>query len=304
MKLKYIVGLLFFISHADRVVGAVITYQLNGGRFGDNIRSFTQAYWLSYKYQLPLFFVPFPGSELLMAHTLFGHWKPAIEQQFDYIKIFDSSDEVVINRNNNTLFVTTYYCLVDIDWQDQAFLAAVREVLRPCVKITLPSDIYDSVVMHVRRGGEFNADSNKVKRRRPLHFPNLEYYAQALHILLEYVQGQHTVYLLTDDEAPQVLAADIKKLLSPDDSARIQLVWREKNNHHNAHVLEDFLCMQLGRYLIRPQSNFSLYAQRLGTHHIVIRPKRGKSGNPWGIVTNGQLDIRTQNGVQSREFLF
>jgi len=48
---------------------SMITYGLSGSRFGDGLISYMHAKWLSFKYDIPLLYTPFPQSDYLrLAH--------------------------------------------------------------------------------------------------------------------------------------------------------------------------------------------------------------------------------------------
>src|ERR1700742_2068654 len=47
---------------------SAITWEPNGGRFGDNLLSYSRAKWLSYQYNIPLLYLPFRYSDQLRLH--------------------------------------------------------------------------------------------------------------------------------------------------------------------------------------------------------------------------------------------
>jgi hypothetical protein len=269
---------------------AAVSYKLNGGRFGDNLRSCIQAYWLAYINNFLFLYVPFPWSEKLNMHTVLQHGSSDILSTYKHIRIFERHRVVTITDRADTVYVTTFYSDTHVNWKDPLFLQELKQLIMPLCELDIPSDISASIALHVRRGGSFAIDTDSVKKRRPAHFPAILYYAHALDYLLSIIDGTYTIYLFTDDENPELLAAEITQQLKQEHAERITIKYRTDYTGHNSYVLDDFFAMQKAQYLIRPKSNFSLYAQRLGDHAITISPARAQQGTPWGIVESIFVD--------------
>jgi|GEM_PF-4049757 len=264
-------------------VGAV-SYELNGGRFGDNIRSFTQAYWESYKHHLPLLYVPFPGSESLMLHVQFEELTSAVKARYARVHKIGERCPVNITDTKDTLYILTYFSKTDIDWTDQEFVEQVRQLFTPRDQIMLPEDIENAIGLHIRRGGGFPGDNNRALYTEPAHFPEVVYFARALSYLLTQLEGNYKVFIFTDDPNPAAIAQELYHQLDPITAARVELHYRARDNFHDRHVIEDFVALQHTRYMIRPISNFSEYAYLLGNHECSVIPSRFRPGTPYGIV--------------------
>lgn len=276
--------LLVSLSSSSKAIPSAVSYELNGGRFGDNLRSLTQAYWESYKHNIPLLYVPFPGSDELMLHELVQELTPEVQNQYRSIVKIEENQQLLTPYPENVLYFTTYFCKTDIDWNNQEFLGKVKQLLTPLRSIALPDDIDNSIVLHVRRGGGFPVDTPQLFYIAPGHFPDITYFARVLDHLLLQLQGKQIVYMFTDDPNPPAIARQLLSLLRPETAERIDLRYRAHDNFHDRHVLEDFVAIQHARYLIRPISNFSEYAELLGNTICTIFPARHRSGRPYGIV--------------------
>lgn len=300
-RVKYMIlfFLLIFLSvdvsfGADTIKKSAVTYTLNGGRFGDNLKSFIQSYWVAYKHDLSFLYVPFPGSDQLRMHTLLTHTTSEMTSVYKNVITFGRNSVPIITDFKGSLYITTFYCKAGINWHDTVFVQRLKDFIAPVDLLDIPADISTSIALHVRRGGGFSVDTDRARRRRPAHFPHISYYAYALNYLLSCIEGNYIVYLFTDDKDPHTIATEIEQELKLEYRARITLRYRVHDNRHDAHVLDDFFSLRNARYLIRPKSNFSLYAQKLGVHDIAIYPGSVKQGSPWGIVESIFVDYKNE----------
>lgn len=261
-----------------------ISYELNGGRFGDNIRSFTQAYWEAYKHNLPLLYVPFPDSNKLILHTQFAELTPEVKAQYREVKKVQENQRLTVTSGEDTLYLTTYFCRTDINWKDPEFVKQVQWLLSPQEPIAHYEGIEQGIAVHVRRGGGFHVDTNAVIRAEPAHFPNLTYFARSLDHLIAQLEGRQTIFLFTDDQNPQTVAQQLFNELAPETAQRVEIRYRGQHNAHDRNVIDDFMALRSARYLIRPISNFSEYAELLGNHECVVIPARHRPGHPYGII--------------------
>lgn len=77
------------------------------------------------------------------------------------------------------------------------------------------------------------------------------------------------VFLFTDDCNPQRLVDKYKKLVG---NSNIEFACRTERTDYFYNVLEDFFSMMYFDILIRPDSNFSIMAEKLGFHSVIISP--------------------------------
>jgi hypothetical protein len=265
---------------------SAISYELNGGRLGDNIRSFTQSLWEAYTYDLPFLYVPFPGSEQFNLHTHFQMLTPELKTTYQEIKKIGDGERLTLTNREDILYITTYFCRTAINWKDERFVEAVRWLFSPREPIALPEGIENGIALHIRRGGGFCVDTEWVIRAEPAHFPALSYYARCVDYLIAQLDGHHTIFMCTDDPNPKVVAQQLFNELAPETAARVEINFRAQGNFHDRNVLEDFMMLRSAKYLIRPISNLSEYAELLGNHACTVIPTRLRHhcGKPYGII--------------------
>ena len=61
-----------------------ITYSFSGGRFGDNLESYSNARWFSYKHSFEFYYRPFRYSEMLVMHQTHKHFQD-IPRKMNYL---------------------------------------------------------------------------------------------------------------------------------------------------------------------------------------------------------------------------
>lgn len=104
----------------------------------------------------------------------------------------------------------------------------------------------------------------------PLKFPPDSFYVQQInYIAHKYPDKNIVVYLFTDDQQPQAIA---KKYADYVQNPRVSFVYRATDNKHNKNVVDDFIAMASCDCLIRPDSGFSINAERIGNFKLVIAP--------------------------------
>jgi hypothetical protein len=285
----------------DSVHTSGITYTFSGGRFGDNLLAYCHAKWIAYKHNIPLVYKPFDYSDRLMLHL--------IELRYDNIKhkfkgvltLKDKSTPVA--RNEGILYTLPYFpeseieltdekiglvSLCSINWQDKAFLS----ILRNCIRSRSPINLTNvpknciSVAVHARKGGVFgSADLVGPVPAGGLHalkFPPDSYYIEQIKRVSDLAHNQPLyVHIFTDDSNP---AGIVERYKAAVNRPNIKFGCRTHNNSHSSNVLEDFFSLPRFNCLIRPDSNFSIVASKLGNYKIVISPKHY-------IVRNGQFII-------------
>jgi len=273
-------SLTFGLMYAD---GAV-TFERNGGRFGDNLLSFISAAWFSYVYDVRLLLNPFDYSDQLTLDEL-SYYTPSMQEQFKETVYYSENFSFEPYKNGDEiLFITSFYSRPKPDMKDPVFRKKIRSLIAPKQQLKLleiPSDCV-SVALHVRTGGGFSMDE-KLYAKYPLRFVPFHFYADQLKaVLKEFPRQRLYVYIFTDDQNPEriidYLEAHVSSLLITYDR-------RLGKNRHNMNVLEDFFSMMQFQVLIRPVSNFSKMAEYLGNFDLVIVPTSVKwlSKTEWVI---------------------
>ncbi len=297
---------LFFVAHNAHASSA-ITYSFNGGRLGDNLTTYIKAKWLSYKYNLPLLYQPFPYSDQLKLHELETRYtyEKSKEYKTHVMRLSIASENAIkIDRNAHALYwVHLYFKLAgwsELDEiRDERFIALLKKLIAPRGSLPLmelPKDKI-SVAVHVRRGGTFEKpDFSKTTGMiyPPLRFPPDQFYIDQLKKLPAYFPGQHFyVHIFTDDPDPRSIA---QKYEAAVDNAFFSFNFRAHNNGHDHNVLDDLFAMARFDCLIRPASGFSRIAQLIGKHTMVIAPTTCSFEGDTLIITEVKVVKRSNYG--------
>ncbi len=277
-------------------VNQAVTNYLNLGRFGDKIVSYTTAKWVSYKFNIPLFFKPFRYSSMLRCGNEEKKYSKEIVKKFREIIISNEQDIIKHEKEDNVIFESKrrWFFIssagestIEYMLQDQSFTAELKYMLQPVVplsQIELPKDKI-AVAVHIRKGGGFdkplysiqyyNKNLNKFADKIwSLKFPPEQYYVDQIKRISSLFDDRPLfVYIFTDDCNPSRLVDRIKKAVNKEN---ITFSCRQKGNAHNAHVIEDFYNMSRFDCFVRSKSSFAIAAQLLGNHKIIIYPKHFK----------------------------
>jgi len=252
---------------------SVVTYELNGGRFGDNLSSYCRAVWISYRYNIPLLYKSFKYSEQL---SLSNHGVPMnkeVASQFKRKLIIPKHNRYDIVKTSGLLYIVGWKSKVPVNWRNKDFIS----LLKKCVtlsslssKIEVPYN-HISVAVHVRTGGDYAPD-RKIRSRQPKRFAPYQFYVDQIKRIRSMFEDKDLyVHVFTDDSNPEALIRNFKKSIEDE---HIKYGCRQRGNNCHSHVLEDFFAMTKFDCLIRPESLYSIYAERLGNHEVVIYPVR------------------------------
>jgi hypothetical protein len=278
---------------------SAITWKANGGRFGDNLLSYARSKWISYKFNIPILYVPFKYSEQLMLHEQENIYTESSDQLFSAITYIPSVSKYQLLPYSNTLYISHWNADITIDWYDQVFVKELKRNITPRYqlnKVIVP-DGYMSVAVHVRNGGGFTADNEQEQERCPLRFVPDEFFINQIARIADMFKEQNLyVYIFTDHLEPAKLKKKFKQVLN---NPRITFAYRKENNSHNSNVLEDFFSMMDFDCLIRPGSHFSRFVQRLGNNKIVIYPESVRKTSDGKSVIN-VINIKTRAHVNDR----
>jgi len=278
---------------------SAITWEPNGGRFGDNLLSYSRAKWLSYKFNIPLLYLPFKYSDCLMLHEQETMYTDECTQLFSTIAHLPTGSKLQLLPHNSTLYINHWQTENIIDWYDKPFVEELKKNIAPrytIEKIAIPDNCI-SIAVHIRTGGSFSADTEQERERCPLRFAPNEFFIDQIARLADMFKEQNLyVHIFTDHQNPAKLKKKFQKALQ---NPRITFGCRENDNSHNSNVLEDFFSMMDFDCLIRPGSHFSRFVQRLGNNKVVIYPesvRKTASGKPIINVIN----IKTRAEVTDR----
>ncbi|MFC1841575.1 hypothetical protein ACFLYA_00720 [Candidatus Dependentiae bacterium] len=266
---------------------SAITYVLNRGRFGDHLLNYCKAKWISYKYDIPFFYVPFKYSDRLKIGDIENVCHSGLERNFKRKFRFEKKTDVKVDRENSCLYISNCYALINVDWDDKDFIGEIKKTISPKISIPkhdIPKDRI-SVAVHVRKGGGYDEpllkdpDANKRGQRfgyfadkvYPIKFPPDSYYIEQIRKMYELLDNVPLyVFIFTDDHTPKRIVEKFEKNLCDLD---IVFSCRGSGNHHDKNVIEDFFGMTQYDCLIRNGSHFSFFADVIGEFKVVIYPE-------------------------------
>jgi hypothetical protein len=298
---------------------ASITYRKTNTRFGDCIINYVKAKWFAHKYNLSLYYQPFPYSHFLTLHyaePLFDHHTmPAIRNSI----ALHHEKQLTPPHADDILFVSNFYSqtedLFAYILKNPSFDADIKHMLAPINPTPFcPPDTTYTVAVHIRKGGGFDkplrsaqlfslsydliAHEKLVTKPRnsssyadycwPEKFPPEQYYIDQINLLSELLDDPPLhLYLFTDEQDIQALATRIQQQLH---NKNIMMFFRTADNNHETHVIDDFYTLSLCDFLIRADSAYAIAAQFLGKHMLVISPK--KSGWYHDTLIIYEVEIR------------
>lgn len=177
----------------------------NRGRLGDKLICYSKAKWLSYKFNIPMFYLPFNYSDQLRLHEQETIYLPQFDRLFSSIVNLPINFTGTLIPNNNTLYIAYWKIKANVDWDDVLFLEQLRHDICPRFtlnKIIAPTGCI-SVAAHVRNGGGFYADSAQIREERPLQFVSEEFFIEQIERLAEMFPEQNLyVHIFTDHQKP------------------------------------------------------------------------------------------------------
>ena len=274
-----------------------ITYGFSGGRFGDCLLAYLHAKWLSYQYDMPLLYRPFPYSSELTLHAKEKRYQPYYLWKYPMLKLgafrpYPTEGECIYEcpyfstiPDNEWEDPNAYRFF--IDWKDEKFKKIVREMISPlkAIELTIPPKDCINIALHIREGGGFE----KGLFHFPLKMPPLSFYLEAFSkVLAEFEGFPIYCYLFTDALDPGALAEKLKTVVPKD--ASVQIDYRKQGNHHAANVLEDFLSFLQFDALIYPQSNYSGVAAGMGDFAITYSPVGFSREKKKSVITKSHLE--------------
>lgn len=281
-----------------------VTYTLSGGRFGDNLLAYLHAKWIAYRYNLPLLYKPFPYADQLVFHEVEQKNYPYRDTKFPRTQTLGRGDEIKKTLKRSTLYILPYFpeCAyehakdpswphVAVDWENPGFRALLKELVQPNTalpKMELPKDRL-SVAVHVRRGGD-GFDSPEQEIMEPLKAPPNHFFIDQIRNIYKLFDKKPLyVYIFTDNKRPDVMAKNFKEALSDID---VTFAYRQAGNTHDQNVLEDFFAMQQFECLIRPESNYSITASKIGDFKVIIYPESFHIEEKKAFIDRVHMQIR------------
>ncbi|HSW87033.1 MAG TPA: hypothetical protein VLG49_06000 [Rhabdochlamydiaceae bacterium] len=277
-----------------------ISYELNDGRFGDQLLCYLHAKWISYFYGVPFLYKPFLHSEHFALHEMEENlYSEEKEKNFDCIVKYVRG-VVRAPIQGSLLYLTTFFSeqkddvkihpewnYFPIDWNDSGFRNLLKTLFssrkEPFI-FTFPvsKKNFLTIALHIRRGGD--SDPIDPHMLWPLRFPPDSYYVECLKKMSDLFPGKPIyAYLFTDDPDPESIAMKLQESLG---SFPIIFDYRKEGNRHDANVIEDFFSMMQFDYLIRADSNFTFIPSLIADYKIIMTPKH----HTWLIYDNDRVE--------------
>ncbi len=287
----------------------LITYEFSGGRFGDNLLSYLHAKWISYRYQIPLLYKPFPYSSQLKLHDVELQYCP--ENYPAYRKEVYMRDGFCMNffqDKSLCLYICPYFPENSweqihsrgpsgepwyhflVDWQDVEFREIVKNLisLKRQYPLTVPPQDKINIAIHFREGGGY--DSEDVIFDFMTKIPPLDFYIKGLSRVIKLFPGKSFYcHLFTDALNPQQTIQIFRESLP--EEVDITFGCREKGNVHNKNVLEDFFSLFEFDVLVHPQSNFSLIPSLIHDYAITYSPFSARRDGINVVIDQVKLEI-------------
>lgn len=288
-----------------------VTYTLSSGRLGDQLISYCHARWISYKYGFCFLYKPFPYSDKLLIHARDISFNSISKQKLSYkiLKAEQQLNDFIKDNDKNTIYVIPYfpesleeyepidcpltnesrkinqYPYFKIEWDNKEFKNIIKSLIKSRYPIRLikPNKNKINIAVHVRRnsGGydlpvfhdskePYNPKIKYMDILFPLKHPPIEYYFEQLQNLVNQFSDQEVyVYVFTDDPNPLSIVNEFKKHIF---HRNLIFDSRLSKNNHYSNVLEDLFSMIEFDYFIRPDSNMSIIASKIGNFKQVISP--------------------------------
>lgn len=261
------------IISTERKQEKAITFQLSGGRLGDNLMCLLSSYYVAHKHNIPFYYTPFEGSNDFVLNEKIS----ALASNFKFketksLSSFNSIEEACREDGAKSCLISIKpFADVKVDWNDSVFRQKARELIKlhmPTASISRPAGKI-SIALHMRMGGGF--DSEAEKRRVPTKFPPINFYEQGIRQMIDSYGKEKAFYihLFTDHPNPGDLANQLKAKFPDVD---IEFGFRQGKNSHDSGVYADMFGMSKFEALIRPWSGLSQVAEIIGIATKIFEP--------------------------------
>lgn len=331
MKKFFLMAIAICLFFAQLYGQSAVTYTFSGGRLGDDLVALLHAEWISYKNDIPLLYKPFPYSDQLAVHEQRLLYNENLMRQYSHVVEFKKNEYIKFDRNAQTLYIIPYfpesmeeyrihefdsyagtlksknYPYFAVDWEDKIFIDRIKKLLTPLYPINLikpPQDCINIAVQVRKNSGgndrpllnilseqEYDPSIIYVDRVFPLKHPPDQYYIDQIKFVIQMFQGKKIyIFIFTDDPEPATIVKRYAQYIS---DTNIIFDYRRADNNHYTNVLEDLFSMLNFDCLIRPDSNLSIVASKLGNFKVLISPVSHRWDNIKLIIDKVSIFVRT-----------
>jgi len=281
--------------------GPMVTYELAGGRLGDQLIGYLHAKWISYQYGIPLAYTPFLFSEAFALSEL----EAPLDVKKKLVPVTDLSQ---LNRLEDNIYQILYVTecpgeyftghpfwndrpFILVDWNDRQFIEWVSPCLAPRIPIktlSLPKDKV-TVALHIRRPYGPDADPN-IQRIFPYKFLPDQFYIDQLNRIYQEMGRQPLyVYIFSNDPAARKIANQFQLKLK---NKNVTFDFPKVLDQSREGVISDLFSMMEFDCMIRPESNLSIVASKFGKQQIVISPEHVIVNTRENIVDRVKIERR------------
>lgn len=269
-----------------------VTYDFSGGRFGDNLLAYLHAKWISYQYEIPLLYIPFPLSSELILDNFESPYDPVAYEHLHKIDIEGKFNKELLLDHAPTLFTCPYFpeCewerasfkgphgepwpYFQTDWESPEFRKILKALVAPKqpYPLTIPPQETINIAIHFREGGGY--DITDTAFPFITKFPPIEFYINGLLKAVELFKGKSLYcYVFSDALNPPEMVSQLAD--SVPFETQITFDCRSENNRHDQNVLSDFFSLFHFDVLIHPQSNFSSIPSLIHDYAMTYTPLSG-----------------------------
>ncbi|MEX0940423.1 MAG: hypothetical protein WDZ41_03615 [Candidatus Babeliales bacterium] len=274
-----IIYIFFICSFFYNYAKFAITYEISGGRLGDQLIYYCIAKNLSIKHNIPFFYRPFKYSDKLMLSSLDNQLNEKDLQKYEIVKI-GSEVPHILNQSNkeNILYLVSFQhwhtSSKDPKWYGVNSTKEFRRLLKklilpkvPIQTIKLPQNTI-IVAVHVRTGEGY--DSVILTANHTEKFPKDEFYIKQINKIKNHYKNKKIYFhIFTDAINPELLLKKYKSIFS---DPFLTFGIRKEKESWKSNILNDLFSMANCDCLIRPKSGFSVISQVIGNHNIIFYP--------------------------------
>lgn len=292
MRLKifaFVISLSFFsnkLLHTS--TQSAVTMEKWHGQLGDRLILYIKAKYIAEKLGLPLIVKNFPEARLFAmqhldrSHTSFPRttkpvnlrqWDANTEQQLK--KQIESGHRALYSVNykiptspkpiqSHLGLLKGHSAFLKELQPNHPLIKTLKRTISPAQNLKLPTLEPDVIhtALHIRYNGK--------AKSHPEKFLPIDFYIKALQKLITLVPDQPMkVHLFTDHKNPKTLCSQLRNACKGNENITVVTSKEPAQNT----ILHDMFAIAQCDCLIRSMSSFSVVAQLIGNHHIVLSAK-------------------------------
>lgn len=282
-----------------------ITYDTNGRNFGDNLMSFVRGKWLSFNYNIPLLYKPFPYSNQLGLHNEEKkRFSSSQLSKFEDIHEVQNELDVCFEDSSNTLYVVPSFSepespyefeteipFFEVDWHNKDFRKLLKKDLKPVKEIPPIKFPRGRINVAVYMPQPAESEKEELCQKFPLQYPPDRYYVEQLKKLNQMLYSRPIfVYVFTENRNP---TEALKKLQTNVGANNIIYECKKTTRPSKTSAVDDFFNIAKFDCLIRPSCNLGFLIEQFNDFLISIKPIHYKTEKNTIIID--EVHIQVQN---------